>query len=199
MKSPTARAIIDHMSTTRTTSPHSGPTDLPTWSGTWAVPAEDLEAMLATDDDVVDTALIPTLAFRDAVEESATPGASAVAAAPAEEAAATDTVEEEAATDTLEVAPAPASVEDEPVAPPVGHNLRSRHATPESKAAIRRNLIAVCCVAVSVVIIGIAAGLVGGWIAVAAYTLLVVVAAVALRRANARYAPRHSRYTARHA
>lgn len=168
------------MSTTRTTPP-SGPTELPSWSWTWNAPAEELEAMLATDDDVVDTALIPSLAYREAVEESATASESTVKTlAPA----------------TEEATP---EAEVERVAPPVGHSLRSRHATPESKAAIRRNLIAVCCVAVSVVIVGIATGLVGGWIAVAAYTLLVAAAAFVLRRINARYAPKHSRYTPRHA
>ena len=55
------------MSTARTTSDRTAPTDLPTW----AIQAEDLEAMLATNDDEVDTAAIPRLAFRDAVEESA--------------------------------------------------------------------------------------------------------------------------------
>ena len=52
------------MSTARTTSPRTAPTDLPTW----AIQAEDLEAMLATDDDTVDTAVIPRLAYREAVE-----------------------------------------------------------------------------------------------------------------------------------
>ena len=188
------------MSTTRTTPP-SGPTELPSWSWTWNAPAEELEAMLATDDDVVDTALIPSLAYREAVEESATASASTVQARAPKDAPAKDEVET-AVVPALAPATADAATpepEVEHVAPPVGHSLRSRHATPESKAAIRRNLIAVCCVAVSVVIVGIATGLVGGWIAVAAYTLLVAAAAFVLRRINARYAPKHSRYTPRHA
>lgn len=193
------------MSTTRTMPPSSGPAALPSVSRTRNIRSEDLEAMLATDDDVVDTALIPTLAFRDAVEEAATPGKAAVASTTQ----ATETAVAPAQDPETTVVPAldiaapqtEAATESdlERIVPPVGHSLRSRHATPESKAAIRRNLVAVCCVVVSVVVIGIAVGLVGGWIALAAYALLVVVAAYALRRANARYAPRHSRYTARHA
>lgn len=187
------------MSTTSTTPPTSGPTALPSASRARAVPAEDLEAMLATDDDVVETALIPTLAFRDAVEQSATPGKHPVASTT--QAAGATTAARVATVPTFDAAPADTTPETavERVLPPLGHSLRSRHATPESVAAVRRNLIAVCCVIVSVVAIGIAVGLVGGWITIAAYALLVVVAAYALRRANARYAPRHSRYTARHA
>ncbi len=164
------------MSTARTTSVTTSPTDLPAW----AIPVEDLEAMLATDDDSVDTAAIPRLAFREAVEESATTSELTVMTVAAED----DTV---------------GSAIAEPATPPVGHSLRSRHATPESVAAIRRNLIAVASVLVSVVIIGAAATWLAGWIALGIYTLLVVAAAVAVRRVNARYAPRHSRYTPRHA
>lgn len=166
------------MSTARTTSTPTSPTDMPSW----AVPVEDLEAMLATDDDTVDTAAIPRLAFRDAVEESATTSDASVTT----------------------VAEAPTGASDdvltaESAAPPVGHSLRRRHASPESVAAIRRNLVAVACVVVTVVLLGAAAGWVGGWIALATYALLVLGASVAVRRANARYAPRHSRYTPRHA
>ncbi|NYF98494.1 hypothetical protein [Janibacter cremeus] len=193
------------MSNTRTMPPSSGPAALPSVSRTRNIPSEDLEAMLATDDDVVDTALIPTLAFRDAVEEAATSGTSPIAStSQATETAVVPAQDAETAvvpavdTSTPESANTPER-DLERIVPPVGHSLRSRHATPESRAAVRRNLIAVCCVVVSVVVIGVAAGLVGGWIALAVYALLVVFAAYALRRANARYAPRHSRYTARHA
>ena len=62
------------MSTASTTSSRTAPTDLPTW----AIQTADLEAMLATDDDTVDTAVIPRLAYRDAVEEAAAPGQSLV-------------------------------------------------------------------------------------------------------------------------
>ena len=156
------------MSTARTTSDRTAPTDLPTW----AIQAEDLEAMLATDDDTVDTAVIPRLAYREAVEEAAVPGQTVV----------TEPVDEV-----------------EHVAAPVGHNLRRRHASPESVAAIRRNLIAVACVLAAVVLIGAAATWLAGWIALGVWTLCVVAGAVALRRANSRYTARHSRYTARHA
>lgn len=159
------------MSTARMTSSRTAPTDLPTW----AIQAQDLEAMLATDDDTVDTAVIPRLAYRDAVEEAAVPGQSQITA--------------------VEV---PAD-DVEHVATPVGHNLRSRHATPESVAAIRRNLVAVACVLVSVVVIGAAATWLAGWIALGIYALVVVSAAVAIRRSNARYTARHSRYAPRHA
>lgn len=161
------------MSTARTTTDRTAPTDLPTW----AIQAADLEAMLATDDDTVDTAVIPVLAYRDAVEEAAAPGASAVTSV-----------------DEPQIA-APA----EQTAPPVGHSLRNRHASPESAAAIRRNLVAVACVLVSIVVIGTAVGLLAGWIALAGYALVVIGLAVALRLANAQYAPRHSRYSPRHA
>ena len=156
------------MSTARTTSPRTAPTDLPTW----AIQAEDLEAMLATDDDTVDTAVIPRLAYREAVEEAAVPGQTVV----------TEPVDEV-----------------EHVAAPVGHNLRRRHASPESVAAIRRNLIAVACVLAAVVLVGAAATWLACWIALGVWTLCVVAGAVALRRANSRYTARHSRYTARHA
>ena len=156
------------MSTARTTSDRTAPTDLPTW----AIQAEDLEAMLATDDDTVDTAVIPRLAYREAVEEAAVPGQTVV----------TEPVDEV-----------------EHVAAPVGHNLRRRHASPESVAAIRRNLIAVACVLAAVVLIGAAATWLAGWIALGVWTLLVVAGAIAIRRSNSRYTARHSRYTPRHA
>lgn len=167
------REIIPVMSTANPSAPTS-PTDLPAW----AVPVEDLEAMLDTDDESVDTAVIPRLAFREAVEESAATATTAVT--------------------TVDVTdqPAPAA---EPTAPPVGHSLRSRHASPESVAAIRRNLIALASVVVSIVILGAASAWFAGWIALAGYAVLVITAAVALRRVNSRYAPRHSRYTPRHA
>lgn len=165
------------MSTARTTTVNTSPTDLPSW----AIPVEDLEAMLATNDDDVDTAAIPRLAFREAVEESATTSEITVATVAAED-----------------TAPEP-EAQAEPVTPPVGHSLRSRHASPESVAAIRRNLIAFASVIVSVVIIGAAATWLAGWVALAIYSVLVLTAAIAVRRVNARYAPRHSRYTPRHA
>lgn len=161
------------MSTARTTSISTSPTDMPTW----AIPVEDLEAMLATDDDTVDTAAIPRLAYREAVEGAATTSDVAVR--------------------TIVETPQESALE--PAAPPVGHSLRRRHASPESVAAIRRNLIAVACVIVSVVLLGAAITWFAGWIALAAYAVLVIAASVAVRRANARYAPRHSRYTPRHA
>ena len=223
------------MSKTSTSHPDAGPTDLPSWSWTWNAPAEDLESMLATDDDSVDTAIIPTLAYREAVEEAAIAGTAAATAptkgkaknkaskrssAPAPKAKtaapAKAPVELKSAPATpatvtpatvkaapVEAKPAEAAVEAAPAPertkPVIAANLRSRHATPESKAAIRRNLIAVCSVAVSIVIIGLAVSLVGGWIALAAYSLLVLVAGMVLRRVNARYAPRHSLYSPRHA
>lgn len=159
------------MSTASTTSSRTAPTDLPTW----AIQTADLEALLATDDDTVDTAVIPRLAYRDAVEEAAAPGQSLV------------TVVESPRDDV------------EHVATPVGHNLRSRHATPESVAAIRRNLVAIACVLVSVVVVGAALTWLAGWIALGIYALVVVSAAIALRRTNARYSARHSRYAPRHA
>jgi hypothetical protein len=55
------------------------------------------------------------------------------------------------------------------------------------------------CVLVSVVVIGAAATWLAGWIALGIYALVVVSAAVAIRRSNARYTARHSRYAPRHA
>ena len=161
------------MSTARTTTDRITPTDLPTWS----LQTQDLEAMLATDDDTVDTAVIPRLAYRDAVEESAAPGQTLV----------------------VPVATPEGDAAVEPASTPIGHSLRHRHASPESVAAIRRNLIAVACVLVAVVVIGAAITWLAGWIALAAYSLLVLGAAVALHRVNARYSARHSRHTPRHA
>lgn len=164
------------MSPAGTTPAAASPTDMPVW----AIPVEDLEAMLATDDDSVDTAAIPRLAFREAVEESAATSATTVTVP-----VATSPVQETSAS--------------EPAVPPVGHSLRHRHASPESVAAIRRNLVAVAAVLVSLVILGGASVWFAGWIALAAYAVVVLAGAVALHRVNARYAPRHSRYTARHA
>lgn len=161
------------MSPARTTS--TSPTAMPDW----AIPVEDLEAMLATDDDTVDTAAIPRLAYREAVEESA--GTS-----------------DEAVTSVVDETRPESAEQLEHATPPVGHSLRRRHASPESVAAIRRNLVAVACVIVSVVLLGAAITWFAGWIAVAAYAVLVIAASVTVRRANARYAPRHSRYTPRH-
>src|SRR5699024_2928095 len=162
----------------RTTPTPTSPTDRPSW----AVPVEDLGAMLATDDDTVGTAAIPCLAFRDALEEPATTSdapASAVAESTAARSSGTPVAR--------------------PAAPPAGHTLRRRRASPQSRVAVRRNLVAVACVIVTVVLLGAAAGWIGGWVAVSAYALLVLGAAAAVRRANARYVPRHSRYTPRHA
>lgn len=178
------------MSTARTTSTQASPTDMPTW----AVPVEDLEAMLATDDDTVDTAAIPRLAFRDAVEESAATQAATPVAATTQ-VSSTDV----SSTTAVEQAPAATAPTLEPAAPPVGHSLRRRHASPESVAAIRRNLLAVAAVIVSIVLLGSAVAWLAGWIALAVYAVLVIGVAVAVRRANARYAPRHSRYAPRHA
>ncbi len=160
------------MSPAGTTPAAASPTDMPVW----AIPVEDLEAMLATDDDSVDTAAIPRLAFREAVEESAATSAN-----------------------TVTVPPVQATSASEPAVPPVGHSLRHRHASPESVAAIRRNLVAVAAVLVSLIILGGASAWLAGWIALAAFAVVVLAGAVALHRVNARYAPRHSRYTARHA
>ena len=167
------------MSTARTTSHPTAPTDLPTW----ALRTEDLEAMLATDDDTVDTAVIPRLAYREAIEGAAVTGVSTVA-----------TVE------TAALTSAPQTDESvETAVPPVGHSLRNRHASPESVAAIRRNLIALATVLVATVVLGAGITWTGGWIALVGYALLVLGFSVALRQANSRYAPRHSRYTPRHA
>ncbi|WP_435200886.1 hypothetical protein [Janibacter sp. GS2] len=165
------------MSTARTTSTHTSPTDLPEW----AIPVEDLEAMLATDDDTVDTAAIPRLAYRDAVEESAAPGAASMTASP-----------------VINEAPHGTATSDH-VAPPLGHSLRRRHASPESVAAIRRNLVAVACVVLSVVLLGAGVAWLAGWIGLVAYALLVIGASVMVHRTNAGYAPRHSHYAPRHA
>lgn len=193
------------MSTTRTTPPFAGPASLPSLSRMRNVPIEELEALLATDDDLVDTAVIPALDFRKAVERAAavgTPSTATPAARPAAKRPAMPPADDGANVETTEV-PALDDVEPEsatqPARPPFAHSLRSRHATPESKAAVRRNLIAVCCVVVSLVVVGVAVGLTGGWIVLGCYTLLVVVAAFVLHRINARYTPRHSRYTPLHA
>lgn len=85
------------------------------------------------------------------------------------------------------------------IAPPFGHSLRPRHSSPESVAAIRRNLVAVACVIVSVVLLGAAVTSLASWMGVVAYAVLVVGAFVLARRASSGYAPRHSRYTLRRA
>ena len=64
---------------------------------------------------------------------------------------------------------------------------------------MRRNLVALAAVVVGTVLIGALVGFVAGWVGVAAYALVVGGLLLAQRRVNARYAPRHSRYVARHA
>ena len=64
---------------------------------------------------------------------------------------------------------------------------------------MRRNLVALAAVVVGTVLIGALVGFVAGWVGVAGYALVVGGLLLAQRRVNARYAPRHSRYVARHA
>src|SRR5699024_5726192 len=137
VRSTERRGIMTPTSSARTTPTPTSPPARPSW----AVPVEDLQATLATDHDTVDTAALPRLAFRDAVEESATTSDAPVSAV-------AETTE--GVSDATPVA--------EPAAPPVGHSLRRRHASPESLVAIRRNLVAVACVIVTVVLLGAAAG-----------------------------------------
>lgn len=97
------------------------------------------------------------------------------------------------------VSPLPASsLPDSPV-PSTTPRTRHRHASPQSLAAVRRNLVALAAVVVGTVLIGALVGFVAGWVGVAAYALVVGGLLLAQRRVNARYAPRHSRYVARHA
>lgn len=97
------------------------------------------------------------------------------------------------------VSPLPASsLPDSPV-PSTTPRTRHRHASPQSLAAVRRNLVALAAVVVGAVLIGALVGFVAGWVGVAGYALVVGGLLLAQRRVNARYAPRHSRYVARHA
>ena len=150
-----------------------------------------LNAWYDEDADDVDTAVIPRLQVSEtvlvpvALPEVVPPVAAF--AAPASRVPTQPTV----------AAPAPRT--PSPASAPATSRTRHRHASEQSLAAVRRNLVAVAAIVTGAVLLGSAVGIIGGWVALVGYVLLVGGLVLARRRVNARYAPRHSRYVARHA
>lgn len=144
-----------------------------------------LEHLVATNDDEVDTAVIPRLAAPTMlVPVQITPR---VELAPAAAGAA--------------VTPSSRPVLAEPVTPPVQATppTRHRHASTASLVAVRRNQLALCVVVVATILLGALAGIVGGWVAVAGYAFVVGAILIGRTMANSRHTPRHGRHTPRHA
>ena len=172
------------------------------------IDAAMLQGWYEEDSDDVDTAVIPRLQVSQTVlvpvalptavsplPASSLPDSS-VTASPLPVAPAT-TADGKASQPAL--AAASTAVTTPSPVPSTTPRTRHRHASPQSLAAVRRNLVALAAVVVGTVLIGTLVGFVAGWVGVAGYALVVGGLLLAQRRVNARYAPRHSRYVARHA
>lgn len=146
-----------------------------------------LQGWYDEDSDDVDTAVIPRLQVSETVLVP-------VAVPETVPSAVTPNVPVEA-----RPAPAPTTTPSPAPSSQIPARSRHRHASPQSLAAVRRNLIALAAVIVGTVLLGSLVGLVAGWVGVAGYALVVGSLVLLRRRVNARYAPRHSRYAPRHA
>lgn len=144
--------------------------------------AEMLTAWFDVDTDDVETAVIPRLALGHHVVVPVELPAGATTA-PAS-------------------TPAPTPSPVLPAAPvadaPAVTSTRHRHASPESLDAVRRNQVALTVVVTAVVLLGAVVGLVGGWVALAGYALLVGALLLAQHLVNRRYTARHTRHVPRH-
>lgn len=186
---------------------------------------EDLEALIALDDDEVETAVIPVLAYvaalpmppaaqptkvtepqsrevRTIVLPAAIPAARHPLPAPAAPETTVDADDEDTAVIPALAADAPAASSDaspEVPASSASQRTRHRHASPESLAAIRRNTIAVASLSVAIVLLGATIAYLGGWLAAGGFLLTVTALLVTRYFVNRRYSPRHTRYGARHA
>ncbi|GAA1238711.1 hypothetical protein GCM10009633_09720 [Janibacter melonis] len=150
--------------------------------------AEMLAAWFDVDTDDVETAVIPRLALGHHV------------VVPVElPAGATTAPVSQAPT----AAPAPAPAVPAPAAAPAPSLVaspatRHRHASAESLDAVRRNQVALAVVVTAIVLLGAVVGLIGGWIALAGYALLVGGLLLAQHLVNRRYTARHTRHVPRH-
>lgn len=150
--------------------------------------AEMLAAWFDVDTDDVETAVIPRLALGHHV------------VVPVElPAGATTAPVSQAPT----AAPAPAPAVPAPAAAPAPSLVaspatRHRHASAESLDAVRRNQVALAVVVTAIVLLGAVVGLIGGWVALAGYALLVGGLLLAQHLVNRRYTARHTRHVPRH-
>ncbi|MBD5831087.1 hypothetical protein [Janibacter melonis] len=151
--------------------------------------AEMLAAWFDVDTDDVDTAVIPRLALGHHVVVPVELPAGATTA-PVSQAPATAPA---AAT-----APAPAPATAQAPSPAATPSTRHRHASAESLDAVRRNQVALAVVVTAIVLLGAVVGLIGGWVALAGYALLVGGLLLAQHLVNRRYTARHTRHVPRH-
>lgn len=151
--------------------------------------AEMLAAWFDVDTDDVETAVIPRLALGHHVVVPVELPAGATTA-PVSQAPTTAPAAPTAAPPAPAAAPAPSRV-----ASPA---TRHRHASAESLDAVRRNQVALAVVVTAIVLLGAVVGLIGGWIALAGYALLVGGLLLAQHLVNRRYTARHTRHVPRH-
>ncbi|MET4079866.1 hypothetical protein [Janibacter sp. UYMM211] len=151
--------------------------------------AEMLAAWFDVDTDDVETAVIPRLALGHHVVVPVELPAGATTA-PVSQAPTAAPAAPTAAPPAPAAAPAPS-----PVASP---STRHRHASAESLDAVRRNQVALAVVVTAIVLLGAVVGLVGGWVALAGYALLVGGLLLAQHLVNRRYTARHTRHVPRH-
>jgi hypothetical protein len=151
--------------------------------------AEMLAAWFDVDTDDVETAVIPRLALGHHVVVPVELPAGATTA-PVSQAPTTAPAAPTAAPPAPAAAPAPSRV-----ASPA---TRHRHASAESLDAVRRNQVALAVVVTAIVLLGAVVGLVGGWVALAGYALLVGGLLLAQHLVNRRYTARHTRHVPRH-
>ena len=156
--------------------------------------AEMLAAWFDVDTDDVETAVIPRLALGHhvVVPVELPAGATTAPVSQAPTAAPAPAV----APAPAPAVPAPAAVPaPSPVASP---STRHRHASAESLDAVRRNQVALAVVVTAIVLLGAVVGLIGGWVALAGYALLVGGLLLAQHLVNRRYTARHTRHVPRH-
>lgn len=153
--------------------------------------AEMLAAWFDVDTDDVETAVIPRLALGHHVVVPVELPAGATTA-PVSQAPTTAPAAPTAA------APAPAAATAQAPSPVASPSTRHRHASAESLDAVRRNQVALAVVVTAIVLLGAVVGLVGGWVALAGYALLVGGLLLAQHLVNRRYTARHTRHVPRH-
>lgn len=151
--------------------------------------AEMLAAWFDVDTDDVETAVIPRLALGHHVVVPVELPAGATTA-PVSQAPTTAPAAPTAAPPAPAAAPAPS--------PATSPATRHRHASAESLDAVRRNQVALAVVVTAIVLLGAVVGLVGGWVALAGYALLVGGLLLAQHLVNRRYTARHTRHVPRH-
>ncbi|WP_252975825.1 hypothetical protein [Janibacter melonis] len=152
--------------------------------------AEMLAAWFDVDTDDVETAVIPRLALgHHVVVPVELPAGSTTA--PVSQAPTTAP----AAPTAAAPAPPPPQRRLRPRGPP---STRHRHASAESLDAVRRNQVALAVVVTAIVLLGAVVGLIGGWVALAGYALLVGGLLLAQHLVNRRYTARHTRHVPRH-